>query len=74
MNTILYVGEHPRTYDVRWHSHDHWEMVYCTGGEGTFRFENGLAINYRQGQVVVIPPKAIPICPSASSSTMKAVL
>jgi len=59
MNTILYVGEHSRTYDVRWHSHDHWEMVYCTGGEGTFRFENGLAIDYRQGQAVAIPPKEI---------------
>lgn len=59
MNTILYVGEHPQTYDVRRHSHDHWEMVYCTGGEGTFRFENGLAIHYRQGQAVVIPPNEI---------------
>ncbi len=59
MNTILYVGEHSRTYDVRWHSHDHWEMVYCTGGDGTFRFENGLAISYQQGQVVAIPPKEI---------------
>ena len=57
MNTILHVGEHSRTYDVRWHSHDYWELVYCTGGEGTFRLENGLTINYHQGQAVAIPPK-----------------
>ena len=41
MNTILFVGEHPKTHDVRLHTHDHWEFVYCTSGEGTFRFENG---------------------------------
>lgn len=59
MNTILYVGEHSRTYDVRWHSHDYWELVYCTGGEGTFRFENGLTVHYRQGQAVAIPPREV---------------
>ena len=32
MNTILFVGEHPDTFDVQWHSHDQWELVYCTGG------------------------------------------
>ena len=57
MNTILFVGEHPKTYDVRWHSHDHWELVYCTGGGGSFSFENGTTINYQTGEVVVIPPK-----------------
>ncbi len=59
MNTILYVGEHSRTYDVRWHSHDYWELVYCTGGEGTFYFENGLTVNYREGEAVAIPPREI---------------
>ena len=57
MNTILFVGEHPKTYDVRWHSHDHWELVYCTGGGGSFSFENGTTINYQTGEAVVIPPK-----------------
>ena len=57
MNTIHFVGEVSRTYDVRWHCHDDWELVYCTGGHGTFRFENGLTVNYRQGQAVAIPPK-----------------
>ena len=57
MNTILFVGEHPKTYDVRWHSHDHWELVYCTSGHGSFSFENGTTITYQTGEVVVIPPK-----------------
>ena len=56
MNTILYVGEHQRTFDVPWHSHEHWEIVYCTGGEGAFRVENGPVIPYHMGQAVAIPP------------------
>lgn len=57
MNNILFVGEHPTTYEVQWHTHDHWELVYCTGGEGTFTFENGGAIHYGAGDTVAIPPK-----------------
>ncbi|MBR2890537.1 MAG: helix-turn-helix transcriptional regulator [Oscillospiraceae bacterium] len=57
MNTILYVGEHSRTYDVQWHEHAEWELVYCTGGEGTFQFENGTTMNYKAGEAVAIPPR-----------------
>lgn len=57
MNTILFVGEHPKTFDVRWHIHDHWELVYCTGGQGSFQFENGITMSYKAGDVVVIPPR-----------------
>ncbi len=57
MNTILYVGESSRIYDERWHSHDHWELIYCTGGEGTFQLESGTTINFHQGEAVAIPPK-----------------
>ena len=35
MNNISFVGEHPRTYSVHPHAHDHWELVYCTGGSGS---------------------------------------
>ena len=59
MNTILFVGEHLKTYDVRWHSHEHWEMVYCTGGKGEFRFQNGMSIAYEAGDVVAIPPREV---------------
>lgn len=57
MNTILFVGEHSRTYDVQWHDHEHWELVYCTGGEGVFQFENGTSIHYQEGDAVAIPPQ-----------------
>lgn len=59
MNTILYVGEHSRTYDVQWHTHDYWELVYCTSGQGSFKFENGSSIDYAEGEVVAIPPKEL---------------
>ena len=59
MNTILFVGEHPKTYDVRWHTHEHWELVYCTGGSGAFRLANGTVIPYQAGEVVAIPPREI---------------
>ncbi len=56
MNTIEFVGEHARTFDVRWHTHDSWELVYCTSGEGCFQFENGTTMTYREGDAVAIPP------------------
>lgn len=59
MNQILFVGEHPKTFDVRWHKHEHWELVYCTSGKGSFRFENGTIMNYQAGEMVAIPPKEI---------------
>lgn len=57
MNAILFVGEHSRTYDVQWHHHEHWELVYCTGGEGEFCFDNGASIHYQEGEAVAIPPR-----------------
>lgn len=59
MNTILFVGEHPKTYDVRWHRHEHWELVLCTSGEGSFRFDGGSVISYQTGDLVVIPPRIL---------------
>lgn len=56
MNTILYMGENSRTHRVQWHSHDHWELVYCTDGEGTFELDNDSSISYKKGDTVAIPP------------------
>ena len=56
MNSIVYVGEHSRTYDVQWHTHEEWELVYCTGGGGVFHFENGSTMTYDKGDVVAVPP------------------
>ncbi len=57
MNGILSVGESACVYKIQWHSHPFWELVYCTGGQGEFRFENGATIAYRQGDAVAIPPQ-----------------
>lgn len=59
MNTIIFVGEHPKTFDVRWHTHETWELVYCTSGAGSFRFKDGMVIPYHVGEVVVIPPDTV---------------
>ena len=56
MNTILFVGEHARTYNVHWHDHEVWELVYCTGGEGVFKFVDGQQLPYKTGDAVAIPP------------------
>ncbi len=58
MSNILFVGEHCCPYyNVQWHSHEYWELVLCTGGEGTFQFENGSTIHYHEGEAVAIPPR-----------------
>jgi len=59
MNTICFVGEHPKTFDVRWHSHKTWELVYCTGGQGAFRFRDGSMLPYTAGQMIAIPPEIV---------------
>jgi len=59
MNTIMYVGEHSCANKVQWHCHDHWELVYCTGGEGVFQLQDGVQINYKAGDSVAIPPKVM---------------
>ena len=69
MNTILFVGEHPKTNDVRNHFHEHWELVYCTSGEGAFRFESGAVIPYRAGDLVVIRPNEVHANSSAEGFT-----
>lgn len=59
MNTIMFVGEHPKTFDVLWHTHETWELVYCTSGEGAFRFQDGITVPYKAGEVVAIPPRVV---------------
>lgn len=59
MNTIIFVGEHPKTFDVRWHTHETWELVYCTSGQGSFRFRDGRIIPYHAGEIVAIPPNEV---------------
>ena len=55
MNDITYVGKHTVIYTVSRHAHESWEFIYCTSGSGAFRFDDRI-LEYREGDVVVIPP------------------
>lgn len=59
MSTIVFVGEHPKSFDVRWHTHETWELIYCTSGQGAFRFQDGTIVPYHAGETVVIPPNVV---------------
>ena len=56
MNTIRFAGEFSKSFEVQWHTHDYWELVYCTSGDGMFKFKNGMELPYREGDAVSIPP------------------
>ncbi len=55
MNDITYIAMNLKTLTTHKHSHDDWELVYCTGGEGRFSFEDE-TLSYSKGDIVVIPP------------------
>ena len=55
MNDITYVGKHNVMFTVSRHAHESWEFIYCTYGEGAMAFD-GRTIEYREGDVLVIPP------------------
>ena len=48
MSSIKYCGKNLRTYVVSQHNHAFWEIIYCTGGDGTITFEDGTVIDYTQ--------------------------
>lgn len=55
MNQVVYAGKHLLTYSVARHAHSSWELIYCTGGEGTLVFD-GSSMPYRERDLVIIPP------------------
>lgn len=55
MNDIIYVGKHTVTYSVTWHTHEHWELIYCTYGSGTLIFQDR-QLAYGKDTVALIPP------------------
>ncbi len=62
MNSILTVGKHNQTFDVNWHSHKSWELIFCTSGHGTFLLESeksGKRMDYRKNDLVIIPPNLL---------------
>lgn len=59
MPFINYIGKNMKTYDVKQHKHNFWEIIYCTNGSGRITFENGKPLDYTQNEVVVIPPNTL---------------
>ena len=55
MNGIVYVGKNPITFSMHRHSHEDWELIYCTGGGGQFIFPEN-TVKYVVGDIVIIPP------------------
>lgn len=55
MNEIIYAGKHLLTFSVTRHAHSNWEFIYCTGGEGTLRFDD-FELPYQKGDIALIPP------------------
>ena len=55
MNDIIFAGCFTAADSASRHSHEGWELMYCTSGSGEFRFGQ-VSLPYQQGDVVVIPP------------------
>lgn len=57
MATINYIERHLKTFSVKPHKHNYWEIIYVTEGSGTITVENKYVINYKKGETVFIPPQ-----------------
>lgn len=55
MNNIVYAGKHALTWMVSRHAHSHWEIIYCTSGEGKLIFDNH-TLPYHANDIAIIPP------------------
>lgn len=56
---ILYIGKHNKMFNVEQHSHIYGEIIYCTGGEGTFINRNNEETRYSQGNAILVPPNYV---------------
>lgn len=57
MSVVNSSGKHHRTYSVQMHTHDDWELIYCTTGNGVLTFKSGEQLPYVQNDIVAIPPR-----------------
>ena len=59
MPVINYIGKNLKTYNVSRHSHNYWEIIYCTAGDGRITFDDNSQIQYTANQLVIIPPHIV---------------
>lgn len=56
MSIINYIEKHLKTFTVKAHKHNHWEIIYVTEGVGTIETEDKHIIEYKKGEMICIPP------------------
>ena len=56
MAIINYIEKHLRTFNVKSHQHNYWEIIYVTEGVGTIETEDKHIIEYKKGEMICIPP------------------
>ncbi len=56
MAIINYIEKHLKTFAVKAHKHDYWEIIYVTEGVGRIETEDKHVIEYKKGEMICIPP------------------
>ncbi|MBQ8320641.1 MAG: helix-turn-helix domain-containing protein [Clostridia bacterium] len=56
MAVINYIEKHLKTFTVKSHKHNYWEIIYVTEGVGTIETEDKHIIEYKKGEMICIPP------------------
>ena len=57
MAIINYIERHLKTFSVKPHKHNYWEIIYVTEGSGKIIVESEHKINYKKGEIILIPPQ-----------------
>ena len=57
MAIINYIERHLKTFSVKAHKHNDWEIIYVTEGSGSIIFKKNNTINYKKGEIICIPPQ-----------------
>lgn len=56
MAIINYIEKHLKTFTVKPHKHNYWEIIYTTEGIGTIETADKNIIEYKKGEIICIPP------------------
>ncbi len=59
MAIIHYIEKHLTTYEVKFHSHKYWEIIYVTSGKGCLQTADGITLHYKSGDLLFVPPSVM---------------
>lgn len=57
MAIINYIEKHLTTFNVKYHMHDYWEIIFVTEGGGVIKTKDKQVIEYKKGETICIPPQ-----------------